>query len=278
MKFSANRVLLVLLAVALALVLGACEFRIHADLVIEEDESGTFSLELSLDEELAALAGGDFENELAIDDEMVPDAWAVEVVSEDGYEGVRATVAFNSLSELVALLDELAADGAAGEGELPVFLTDILPTRVDDRFMFRLSIPDNMDGFLGEDLAESPIPMDLGMLDSVFDIRLTLVLPGEIVSSNADVVTGETLIWNLSLTDGGRILEAESRLPDDGNPFIVWGAVALGVIVALALAIMIFKGRRSAASEADEPDEADEAVVDPAEESEEDEGDGGDLP
>ena len=246
MRVPGSRVALPLLLAALCLFLAACEFRIYADLLIGEDESGTFSVELSMDEELAALAGGAFGGELAIGEDLVPQGWAAEVISEDGYEGIRASAAFDSLDQLGTRLEELAGGGATGDASLPGFLTGISPTRVEDSFVFRLEIPEDTESLLGEGLAASPIPLDLAMLDEVFDIRLTLVLPGEVVAHNADLLTGETLIWNVSLSDGGRVLEAESRLPSSGPPMIiVWGAVVLALVVTLTIVVRIRKGRKS---------------------------------
>ena len=244
MRVPWNRLPLLVFPAALCLLLAACEFRIYADLVIEEDESGSLSVELSMDEELAALAGGALGGEMAIGDDMVPQGWTAEVISEDGYEGIRASSTFDSLDQLGTRLDELAGGAAGGETSLPGFLSDMSPTRVEDSFAFRLEIPEDTESLLGDGLAASPIPLDLAMLDEVFDVRLALVLPGEVVDSNADFVTGETLIWNLSLTDGGRVLEAESRLPRSGPPMIiVWGAVALAVVIALAILVKV-RGRR----------------------------------
>ena len=238
---------LLVLSVMAALVLSACEFRIHADLVIAEDESGTLAVELSMDEELAALAGGDFGGGPAIGEDMVPDGWSAAVVSGDGHEGIRATAEFDSLDQLRTRLDGLAAETGAVGTPVPGFLSDISPTREGDTFLFRLVIPEDFEGLLGEGLDESPIPLDLGMLDQVFDIRLTVVLPGEIVTTNADVVTGETLVWNLSLTDNGRVLEAESELPGGGpGRVIMWAAVGLALAVVVYV-VFKMRGRRRAA-------------------------------
>ena len=234
-----------------ALVLAACEFRIHADLVIEEDESGTLSVELSMNEELAALAGGNFGGELSIGEDLVPSGWTAEVVSDSGFEGIRASTAFASLDELGRRLGELA-DGTGADGTpLPAFLADISPTREGDTFHFRLLIPAEAEGLIGQGLEGSPIPIDLGVLDEVFDIRLSLVLPGDILTTNADVVTGQTLVWDISLTDSGRVLEAESQLPGpDRSRFVVWGAIALALVV---VAYMVVKLRRRRPAAAPDP-------------------------
>ena len=238
-----NRIPLLVLSAALCVLLAACEFRIHADLVIEEDESGALSVELSMDEELTALAGGALGGELAIGEDLVPQGWMAEVISEDGYEGIRASSTFDSLDQLGTRLDELAG-GAAGETSLAGFLSEMSPTRVEDSFVFRFELPEDTESLLGDGLEVSPIALDLAMLDEVFDVRLALVLPGEVVAGNADFVTGETLIWNLSLTDSGRVLEAESRLPSSGPPMvIIWGAVAVAVAIALTILFRIRRGR-----------------------------------
>ena len=258
-----NRVMIFLLPAVLALLLAACEFRIHADLIIAEDESGVLTVELAIDEELAILAGGEFGGDLAIEDGMVPPGWTAEMVSEEGYEGIRVSASFNSLDELGMILDELAG----ADTSLPGFLPDISPIREEDNFVFRLEIPENTESFLGEGLDESPIPLDLAMLDEVFDIRLALVLPGDVVTSNADVDTGETLIWNLSFADGGRILEAESRLPGPGYQMIVvWVSVALAAIVAIVMVVKIYRSRKAPVSE---EEVSGEDVAESAEEVEE---------
>ena len=236
----------VLLLVAI-LVLAACEFRIHADLVIEDDETGTLSVELSMDEEFAALAGSGFGGVVAIGEDMVPSGWAADLVSEGGYEGIRSSTEFESLDDLRGRLEDLVDEAGTAGTPLPAFLSDISPTRDGDTFIFRLVIPEAVEDLIGAGLEESPIPVDLATLDTVFDIRLTMVLPGELVTNNADVVTGETLVWKVSLTDTGRVLEAESKLPGpDRTRYIAWAAVALALVIAVYIVVKLRKRRRAA--------------------------------
>ena len=248
MKIHSSNALLVALSLIAALVLTACEFRIHADLVIGEDETGTLSVELSMDQELAALAGGGFGGELAIGEDMVPSGWTAEVVSDGEHEGIRASTNFESLDQLRQRLDDLATETAATDTPLPGFISEISPTREDDTFFFHLVIPDEVEGMIAEGLQQSPIPIDIGMLDEVFDIRLSLVLPGDLVANNADIVTGQYLVWNISLADSGRVLEAESQLPGEGSGMIiVWAAVVLALVIAGYIVVKL-RGRRRAAA------------------------------
>lgn len=231
------------LALISVLLLAACEFRIHADLVIEEDESGTLSVELSMDEELAALTGS-FGGELTVGEEIVPAGWTAELVTDEGYEGIRALTDFGSLGELELRLGELAEGTGTADTPLLAFLADISPTREEDTFRLHLLIPEEVEAMIGEELQQSPIPIDLAVLDEVFDIRLSLVLPGDLLSSNADVVTGETLVWDISPADSGRVLEAESKLPGpDRTWWIVLGAAVLALLLLVFFVVKLRKDR-----------------------------------
>ncbi len=234
------------------LVLAACELRVHTDLMIEEDGSGRLSIELSVDEELAMLAGGALGGEQAIDDEMTPAGWQAEVVTGGGYEGVRAWKDFETLEDLHQIVALPALVGDFPGADLFSFLTDIAPDREDDTFTFQLVIPDDLAGLVQEEMQASPMPLDLAMLDEIFDIRLTVVLPGDLVISNANTEVGNTLVWNISLGDGGRELHAVSELPGpDRSRFFVWGAIVLAVLVAAYMIFVLLRRRRQKAEEPD---------------------------
>ena len=272
-----------------ALVLTACEFRIHTDLVIEEDGSGVLSLEMSVDDQLAGLAEsgmgmdmmdmgeieimGEGEGPIElIDDGWVPDGWTIEVVSDD-YQGIRASTEFDDQDGLEERLRDLAENGAdtpipmtTGAGGM---LSGMSLGQEGDVLVFELEIPEQSDALLeGMEGMEDDPALDLSVLDEVFDIRLTLTLPGEIVAerTNADLITGQTLVWNLSMDDGGRVLEAQSQLPRSGaSMIIVWAVAALALAAAVYLVIDRRRRQAAAAPAASEsPDPAEAAEVEEA--------------
>ena len=248
MKIGSARLRLLLLSIIGSLLLTACEFRVYVDLVIQEDESGSLTVELSMDEALSSLVGAEFGGELSVGEDLVPDGWNTGVVEEEGFEGIRATATFESLTALHGVLSGLAGmqDGSPDMGLLG-FLASGVPSREGDTFRFRLAIPAALGGILEEGLEEAPVQLELSMLDEVFDIRVSVKLPGDVVAHNADLDTGEALVWHLSLTDSGRTLEAESQLPQPGGRMVVvWVAVVAVLIVAIVLVLMI-RSRRTKA-------------------------------
>lgn len=290
MKTKRRNIGLTALLTVCALVLTACEFRIHTDLVIEEDGSGVLSLEMSVDEQLAGLAEsgmgmdmmdmgeieimGEGEGPIElIDDGWVPDGWTIEVVS-DGYQGIRASTEFDDLDGLEQRLRDLAAEDGA---DIPMttgaggMLSGMSLGQEGDVLVFELEIPEQPGAmFEGMDEMEGDVPVDLSALDEVFDIRFTLTLPGEIVTerTNADLITGQTLVWNLSVDDGGRVLEAQSQLPRSGaSMIIVWAVAALAL--AAAVYLVIDRRRRQAAAAPAAPESADPAEVPAPAEAEE---------
>lgn len=273
-----SRILLPILSAALALVLASCEIRVHTDLMVEEDGSGVLSSETSFDDQLmrmAEMSGQEMFSDETLSDEMLPGGgeWSIEPVTGE-YTGIRVSLAFDSLDDLRAQLDDMAAatggafdemlggEGMAGGSDLADMaagagiLSDFSLTRDGDAFVFRAAVPDT-GALMDEAMGDDSLPIDMSMLDDIFDARFTLTLPGEIVSSNADMVTGQTLVWELSLNDG-RVMEARSELPSSGAGMIIALAVALLVLAAIVY-IALDRRRRRSAEEAAAP--AEEAAV-----------------
>ena len=159
---------------------------------------------MGMDMEEAVGEGGEGIGDL-IGEEWVPDGWTIESVSGD-YQGIRASIEFENFDQLRGRMAGLS--GMEGV-DIPMstgMLSDISLERDGNVFMFRLAIPEQPEDMFDGMTEDSPMPIDPAMLEDIFDIRFTLTLPGEIVAdrTNADLTTGQTLVWNLSLDDDGR--------------------------------------------------------------------------
>jgi len=236
----------------LTLALSACTIRFDVGVSVNEDESGTFTLFMGFDEEFQQLAeqsGGedlDFTQELS----DVPEGWTVEEVTEDGFEGVRISTEFTSFEDLQTRLEELGDNADTGVGT--DFLSDFELTREGDEFRFKVDVTgldEELTGALGdsggEDLFSGLDPSSL--IEDLFQIRFKLTLPGEIGANNADEVDGNTLIWNVGLSDDGGTYEAVSSVGGSSSA-LIFGGAAVAAVVVLGGGIAASKRRKSDAA------------------------------
>ena len=89
------------LLLLLALVSSACKMRFDTALTVNADESGTFAIEMSFDEEFRALSeegGGDGLGDLTTGFEDAPAGWGIsggvssDIENQPGYEGATVTI------------------------------------------------------------------------------------------------------------------------------------------------------------------------------------------
>jgi hypothetical protein len=239
--------LIVLLALGLAL--SACTVRVDLGVGVNEDESGTFSMFVGLDEEFQQLAqsgGEDLNFTQALED--VPEGWTAEEVSQDGFDGVKISTDFTSFDDLQAKLSQLSAENGGG-GFGTDFFSNFGLTHEGDEFRFKVEVSGLSEGLGealggaggGEDMLQGFSPDEI--MQELFEIRFLLTLPGEIVSNNADSVDGNTLIWNVAMSDEGTTYEAVSTT-SGGGAGVLWGVLALVVVAAAALAFILYRKKQ----------------------------------
>ena len=247
----------------LALALSACTIRLDVGLVVNEDESGTFGLFMGFDEEFQELMeqGGGEDINLTEDLSDVPEGWTVEEVTEDGFEGVRISTDYSDFEDLEAKLGEMGEGADVGvSGD---FLSDFGLTHEGDEFRFEADasgVNDGLGDALGESGGEDMLSgMDPSMiLGDLFEIRFNLTLPGTIGANNATSVNGNTLTWEVDVTDEGGTFEAVSTVGGGSSAMLIGGAAVAAVAVA---GIGVVAMRRRKANEATSAIEA--APVDP---------------
>ena len=96
------------------------------------------------------------------------------------------------------------------------------------------------------------------IIGDLFEIRFNLTLPGTIGANNATSVNGNTLTWEVDLTDEGGTFEAVSTVGGGSSAMMIGGAAVAAVAVA---GIGMVAMRRRKANEATAAIEA--APVDP---------------
>lgn len=240
------------LFVLLTLALSACTIRFDVGVDVNLDESGTFTLFIGFDEEFQQLAEESGGEDLNITEglEDVPEGWTVDEVNEDGFEGVRVSADFESFEDLSRRIDEIGATADTGIGT--DFLSDFGLTREGDEFRFKVDVTgldEELAGALGdtggEDLFSGFDPSTI--FEDLFQIRFKLTLPGEIGANNADEIDGNTLLWNVGISDEGGTYEAVSNVSST-NSAILLGALAVAGVAVLGGVGAVMKRRKDKAA------------------------------
>jgi hypothetical protein len=223
-----------LLAVTV-LLLSACQVKVEQGFELSDDGSGQAVMIIAFDEEAQELLseGTPGADPLAAMSGSAPPGWTSDEWSEGGFDGMRATANFADLNGL----QNLVATTMSGEdGMFESF------SIVESAGGYRV------DGVLSGDSLEQSMEGDQlfagaaeEMVGEFFDAAITVKLPGEVTSHNADEVRGDgTLVWNVGVTDGGRMIRAESQ-PAAQLPLI---PIAAGAVVLLVVIVGFLAWRR----------------------------------
>jgi hypothetical protein len=225
-----------LLAVTV-LVLSACQVKVEQGFELNDDASGRATMIIAFDEEARELMsesapGGD---PIGAMTGSAPPGWTSEEWSEGGFEGMRASANFADLNGLQNLV-ETTMSGEDGMFESFSIIESAGGYRIDG-VLSGDSLEQSMEGddiFAGA--AEE-------MIGEFFDAAITIKLPGEVVSHNADEVRGDgTLVWNVGVTDGGRVIRAESE-PAASLPIIPIAAAVVVLLAAVVGSVLWRRGR-----------------------------------
>ncbi len=236
----------------LVLVLSSCTIRLDVSMVVNEDETGTFSLFMGFDQEFQDLIaqGGGEDLDLTEDLSDVPEGWTVEEVSEDGFDGVRISTDYDSFEDLEAKLAEMGDGTDTGVGT--DLLSDFGLTHEGDEFRFEVDttgVDEGLSGALGESGGDDLLQgMDASsILGDLFEIRFNLAMPGDITEHNADSVNGNTLTWEIDVSDEGGTLIAVSNVGGSSSA-LLYGGIAAAAIIVVGGGVAIARRRKSDAA------------------------------
>lgn len=202
---------------------------------IDADGSGTLSVDIALSEDLVAsiseLAGEEFSSDELVSEIQgdLPAALGDQVRIEPSSSGVGVELQmdFDDIDELNLLLSD-SGTGASSDGA-PV--TDVEFEVDGDLVRFSAAVAP-AESIAGDEFG-------LGLFGELPEpsITFSVELPGDISTSNADVVDGRRATWDLLTFDGGRVT-AESSLSSSWLPS--W--VTAPVLAALALVAVVLFG------------------------------------
>ena len=220
--------------------------------MVEDDESGTFTIELSLDDELRQLLeeqGG--EQFLGFTDQLndPPDGWEAEEFTEGVFQGVRVTTEFEDFESLQSKLSSIDAQLSQSELALPAAFQTLGLSRDGDIFTFRADLADATSGL--DQLSDQNVGgFDIAqIIDTIFTIRFIVTLPGEVLEHNADSLEGSTLVWQVTSSDTTGVLMATS---DAGSGPSTASLVGLAAVVLVVLAVGGYAFARSRRRRAEE--------------------------
>ena len=164
-----------------------------------------------------------------------PPGWTSEDWSEGGFDGTLVTANFADLNGLQNLVDTTMS-GEDGMFESFSIIESAGGYRIDGI----LSGDSLEQGMEGGDLFAGAAEE---MVGEFFDAAITMKLPGEVTSHNADEVRGDgTLVWNVGVTDGGRAIRAESQ-PGGSLPIIPIAAAAVVLLIGVVGFLTVRRNR-----------------------------------
>lgn len=234
------------LLLVFVLVLSACQMRFDTSVVINEDGSGSFAIEIGLDEDFREFSeGGDMTEGFEGLDGF---GWTIEEFVDGEFEGVRVSTAFESLAALNASLAQLEGLEGTDDGPAPDMFANMSIIEDGGTFTFTAgsdALDDSLLSDGSDDLGIDPATL----LEEVFIIRLLVTLPGEPLEHNADEVDGSTFIWNIGIDDGGSVFMASSSVGGGSGTLII---VILTVVIAGFLLMRLAGSNDEESAEAEE--------------------------
>jgi len=170
---------------AIMLLLSGC-LRMHIDIVWNDDNSATMDMTIAMESSAASMMGDpeDMRDQMA--ESMLDESidFVVKDYDEDGYIGIVAS----------AKIDNVTANSSDTLDTLKFSYSEAGKTKT-----YTLSGDFEGAGAMGDmgDMEDMGLSMD----DLEYDMKMSVVMPGTIISHNATEKQGNKLIWDLAGAD-----------------------------------------------------------------------------
>ena len=228
--------LLVLLLVA-AILLSGC-LKMQVDIVWNEDNTGTMTMTQSILKGSASIFGmsdDDILNQMKDSYTEDEDFTSIETFSDDDYVGIIMTMEIEDVTDNSQDDSFTSQLRFRSEGE-------------GNKRTYSVSGSISGDEFTGEAGME-----ELGVSTDDIEMKMSITMPGTIVSHNAHEQKGNKLTWDLTASDFVKI-EAESKAGGGFMTILMWILFVLGLLLLAGAVILIImqksKGSNNAAKDA----------------------------
>ncbi len=244
-----RRVLVTALVALCSILLTGC---LHGDVdvTVNADGSGKIVVEVfptrrvqealrSFDVDIESLVEGSFEQ---------VDGSEFDEISDGDRKGYRLVVPFDDYRDVERVL----VDGGSLAGQQVKLFSSLRITELPDDAGWQLdaeilplgqAIANSDTGMIPESMRDVLDRAGMGDTDTDADLDLSISLPGEVVASNADSISGGTATWRLDEPDAPATLQMRTEPKEFPTQvqLIVGGAV---LAVVLGLALFVFGATR----------------------------------
>ncbi len=233
-----------------AVLMAGCQLRVATDVVVEADGSGTISLRIVADEELAeALESAEVDLREGLDEAAAGADWEVSALEDEAGVGVELRTEYATPEELG---ERVAALSSALTEEDGALLRDVELTRTEDggydfsasagidppRIIGSLPLGEGAVRFDGDDLAAA---LEEGG-DELARADLRVTFPTVPVAEGATVDT-TSATWQLPNHELTTVSATAPPLPVDRTAVLL-AAAGVGAALVAAFAVRIWRRRR----------------------------------
>jgi len=209
-----NKLVFCVLFLAMVMLISGC-MKMHYDIVWNSDNSGTLVITYGMEKSAMADSGqseDDVRSQMKEDFEGDKDVKIVDY-SDDEYTGIIVTMEIDDLTKTTNEVLETLKFNYSEEGGTKSYT-------VSGNFS------DEPSGDMGTQLGS-------------IDVKLSIVMPGNITSHNATEQAGNKLIWDIA--SGSSKIEASSEISTGGGiiNILMWVLFVLGILILAASVLLI---------------------------------------
>ena len=224
----ANKPVLFVIVIMMAVLLSGC-MQMSIDIIWKEDNSGTLSMTIGIDKSVLSMMGTteeDLQKQLK-ESMLEEDDYTVRNFSNEKYTGITATT---TIADMTTETNDTTQ-------QISFNYTDKSGNKI-------YTVSGNFNG--AEALGGNSSFEDSGLSMTDIEMKMSITMPGEIISHNATNQEGNKLTWDMTETSTTEI-QATSEIGSGGG-MLLWILIGLGVLVVVTLFIFLRRNKSNSDS------------------------------